>query len=134
MFREFGGIEYDENAALYAGAEFPPIPEDAVFTDKTEVLIFNQQDMKTRDAKEAEARMIARRIREMMGSGYIYDKDSDSFRKIQYKDIVILTRSIQGWAEIFSAVLAEEGIPAYSVSREGYFETYEISVLLDYLA
>lgn len=119
--------------ALYAGAEFPPIPEDAVFTDKTEVLIFNQQDMKTRDAKEAEARMIARRIREMMGSGYIYDKDSDSFRKIQYKDIVILTRSIQGWAEIFSAVLAEEGIPAYSVSREGYFETYEISVLLDYL-
>ena len=69
----------------------------------------------------------------MMGSGYIYDKDSDSFRKIQYKDIVILTRSIQGWAEIFSAVLAEEGIPAYSVSREGYFETYEISVLLDYL-
>lgn len=133
MFREFGGIEYDENAALYAGAEFPPIPEDAVFTDKTEVLIFNQQDMKTRDAKEAEARMIARRIREMMGSGYIYDKDSDSFRKIQYKDIVILTRSIQGWAEIFSAVLAEEGIPAYSVSREGYFETYEISVLLDYL-
>ena len=133
MFREFGGIEYDENAALYAGAEFPPIPEDAVFTDKTEVLIFNQQDMKARDAKEAEARMIARRIREMMGSGYIYDKGSDSFRKIQYKDIVILTRSIQGWAESFSAVLAEEGIPAYSVSREGYFETYEISVLLDYL-
>ncbi len=26
MFREFGGIEYDENAALYAGEEFPPIP------------------------------------------------------------------------------------------------------------
>ena len=133
MFREFGGIEYDENAALYAGAEFPPVPEETDFTDKTEVLIFDQQDMKARDAKEAEARMIARRIRELMGSGCIYDKDSDSFRKIRYKDIVILTRSIQGWAEVFSAVLAEEGIPAYSVSREGYFETYEISVLLDYL-
>ncbi|WP_456081250.1 helicase-exonuclease AddAB subunit AddA [Mediterraneibacter sp.] len=133
MFREFGGIEYDENAALYAGAEFPPVPEETGFTDKTEVLIFDQQDMKARDAKEAEARMIARRIRELMGSGCIYDRDSDSFRKIRYKDIVILTRSIQGWAEVFSAVLAEEGIPAYSVSREGYFETYEISVLLDYL-
>ena len=36
-------------------------------------------------------------------------------------------------AEVFSSVLAEEGIPAYSVSREGYFETYEVSVLLDYL-
>ena len=52
---------------------------------------------------------------------------------MQYKDIVILTRSVKGWAEDFSAVLAEEGIPAYSVSREGYFETYEVSVLLDYL-
>ena len=40
---------------------------------------------------------------------------------------------MKGWAEDFSAVLAEEGIPAYSVSREGYFETYEVSVLLDYL-
>ena len=46
---------------------------------------------------------------------------------------MILTRSIRGWAEDFAAVLAEEGIPAYSVSREGYFETYEVSVLLDYL-
>lgn len=32
-----------------------------------------------------------------------------------------------------ASILAEEGIPAYSVSREGYFETYEVSVLLDYL-
>ncbi len=77
--------------------------------------------------------MIARRIHELMRNGVVIDKASGRYRRIQYRDIVILTRSIRGWAEDFSMVLAEEGIPAYSVSREGYFETYEVSVLLDYL-
>ena len=31
---------------------------------------------------------------------------------------------------MYASVLAEEGIPAYAGSREGYFETYEVSVLL----
>ena len=34
---------------------------------------------------------------------------------------------------MFAQVLAEEGISAHVGSREGYFETYEVSVLLDYL-
>ena len=77
--------------------------------------------------------MIAQRIRELIEGGAVVDKENGEYRRVQYRDIVILTRSIRGWAEAFTSVLAEEGIPAYSVSREGYFETYEVSVLLDYL-
>ena len=77
--------------------------------------------------------MIARRIHELIRDGSVYDKETETLRRIRYSDIVILARSIRGWAETCSAVLGEEGIPAYSVSREGYFETYEVSVLLDYL-
>ena len=77
--------------------------------------------------------MIAGRIRELMQNGSVVDRDSGTYRKIRYRDIVILTRSVKGWAEDFTSVLTEEGIPAHSVSREGYFETYEVSVLLDYL-
>ena len=40
---------------------------------------------------------------------------------------------MKGWSELFAAVLMEEGIPAYAGSKEGYFETYEVSVLLNYL-
>ncbi len=50
------------------------------------------------------------------------------FEKIQYKDIVI-QRGVSRDGRNFFSVLAEEGIPAYSVSREGYLKTYEISVL-----
>ena len=83
--------------------------------------------------REAEARMVARRIQELVGIAQVKDKKSGQYRKVMYRDIVILTRSMKGWAETFSAVLMEEGIPAYAGSREGYFEAYEVSVLLDYL-
>ena len=135
MRREFGGIEYDDNAALYPGADFPSLPEGTgpAFHDRTELLLLDKEDTGEEDERRAEARMIAQRIRELIAGGVVVDKESGQYRKVQYRDIVILTRSIRGWAEVFSAVLAEEGIPAYSVSREGYFETYEVSVLLDYL-
>ena len=133
MRKELGGIEYDDSAALYPGAEFPALPDAGTCSFTSELLILDKEDTGDDDERRAEARMTARRIRELMQSGVVLDKETREYRSIQYRDIVILTRSIRGWAEIFSSVLAEEGIPAYSVSREGYFETYEVSVLLDYL-
>ena len=133
MNKELGGIEYDDSAALYPGAEFPPLPSGKEDFCKSELLLLDKEDTGDGDERQAEARMIARRIRELIRDGVVLDKETREYRRVQYRDIVILTRSIRGWAEVFSSVLGEEGIPAYSVSREGYFETYEVSVLLDYL-
>ena len=133
MKKELGGIEYDDSAALYPGAEFPPLPSGKEDFCKSELLLLDKEDTGDEDERQAEARMIARRIRELIRDGVVLDKETREYRRVQYRDIVILTRSIRGWAEVFSSVLGEEGIPAYSVSREGYFEAYEVSVLLDYL-
>lgn len=133
MKKDLGGIEYDDSAALYQGAGFPELPEDRKNFCRTELLILNKDDTGEEDARRAEARMTAHRINELIMDGIVLDKETQEYRRVRYRDIVILTRSIRGWAEVFSSVLAEEGIPAYSVSREGYFETYEVSVLLDYL-
>lgn len=155
MKKELGGIEYDDSAALYQGAEFPAAPEQgAQFSAvpeqsgnepedtgetgcedrfRSELLLLDKEDTGGEDERRAEARMISRRIRELIMNGVVLDKETREYRRVRYSDIVILTRSIRGWAEVFSSVFAEEGIPAYSVSREGYFETYEVSVLLDYL-
>lgn len=133
MHRELGGIEYDDSAALYPGAQFPPLPEHGEDPYRSEFLLLDKKDTGEDDAAQAEARMIARRIHELIRDGSVYDRETETLRRIRYSDIVILARSIRGWAETCSAVLGEEGIPAYSVSREGYFETYEVSVLLDYL-
>ena len=61
------------------------------------------------------------------------DKKTGEFRLARYSDIVILTRSIKGFADVFTEVLSKEGIPTYAGTREGYFATQEIGVILDYL-
>ena len=133
MRKEFGEIIYDDKAALHLGASFPELPDENVFTDQTELLLYNQTGLRSSEAREEEARMIAQRMKELLSTGVVLDKATGEYRPVHYRDMVILTRSLQGWAEVFASILAEEGIPAYSVSREGYFETYEVSVLLDYL-
>ena len=54
-------------------------------------------------------------------------------RPVEYRDIVILTRSLKGYTDVYTEVLKKEGIPVHAGSNEGYFETREIGMLLDYL-
>lgn len=76
---------------------------------------------------------MARRIKELVGHHMVLDKETGEYRTARYSDIVILTRSLKGWTDVFTNILNREGIPAYSGSKEGYFETREIRTILDYL-
>lgn len=146
MKKELGGIEYDDQAALYPGAEFlPVIDQEGNNASETELILLDcskeKKDSlkdsgafyKEGSAREMEARVIAKRIKQLLISHQVTDKKSGELRPICYKDIVILTRSVQGWSDTIAAELMEEGIPAYADSRTGYFEAYEVRVLLDYL-
>lgn len=146
MQKSLGGIVYDDQAALYLGAEFEPVLlADGTSANQTELILLDTSEPEIPadvepgtayvdgTARQLEARVVAKRIKELIRSAKVKDKATGKLRNVEYRDIVILTRSIKGWADVFSAVLTEEGIPAYAGSREGYFETYEVSVLLDYL-
>lgn len=125
----FGGIEYDHKAALNVGANY-----EEQSGNETEVLLIDvSEGMEGFSTREIEALAIAQRIKELVGHHLILDKKTGNYRKARYEDIVILTRSIKGWTDVFLHVLKEEGIPAYSISKEGYFEAREIQMLLDYL-
>lgn len=129
MKRDFGGIEYDDKAALYVGADY-----EKSAGNETEIQLLEVEDIDPdEDKRELEAKMIANRIKELLNSYCVKDKATNSYRPARYSDIVILTRSLVGWTDVFLRVLTDEGIPAYSVSKEGYFETREIKLLLDYL-
>ncbi len=135
MTKGLGGIAYDENAALYFGADYYKEARD----NETEILIVDT-DLKTESeegveetAKELEARAVAARIKELINHHFVTDKGTGKLRKVQYKDIVILTRSLKGWTDVYTSVLNREGIPTYTGSSEGYFETLEIETILNYL-
>ena len=143
MTPALGGIMYDDEAALYAGAGFEESKEKG--QNDTEVLLIDTDpalyvgdDMAEKKTvlpsdRELEARAIAARIRILLETQTVQDKASGKSRKARYSDIVILTRSVKGFSDVFSEVLNKEGIPTYAGTKEGYFETQEIGVLLDYL-
>ena len=134
MTEGLGKIEYDDKAALYPGADYEPKEGN-----HTEILLVDldleseDQSMLEETSKELEARAIAGRIKELIREHQILDKETKEYRNVEYKDIVILTRSLKGWTEEFSKVLNREGIPTYTGTKEGYFETQEIKTVLDYL-
>lgn len=132
MIRELGGIDYDEAAALKVGAIFPEYEGC-----RAELLLLSQEEWEEQSVEcswtkqEAEAHLIASRIRRMCEEGQVTEKGE--LRRVRPGDIVILLRTMSGWSETFVRVLQEEGIPASAQSREGYFQTMEVETLLSYL-
>ena len=87
--------------------------------------------------QELEARMIGMRIRELTDPEkgcLVWDKEEGAYRRAEYRDIVILLRSVSGWAESFVETLGHMGIPAFAESRTGYFTTIEVETILNFLA
>ena len=142
MHRNLGNVEYDDNAALYAGIEFPKLVTNVETDDLTaaksplsgsEILLFDADSVTDTNAREAEARMIGGQIKAIVGRELVYDKESRHYRKAEYRDIVILLRSLSGWSEEFLAVLSDMGIPAYTGTRSGYFSALEVRTVLSFL-
>lgn len=136
MHSEVGGIEYDEAAALYLGANYP---DDTSGEDvfKPELLLFELKDDEGEKAEmkaaEGEAVMIANRIKMLMAKEQVTDKESGKLRPVRYEDIVILVRSIGTLTDKLQEVLKREGIPTSIPSKTGYFSATEIRVLLQYI-
>lgn len=137
MRRELGGVEYDKDAALYVGAEFPPgARKDFPRTEVIAVELDGDDqldDKASQDKKELEARAIGTRIRQIVGQELVWDKKEKGYRPAMYSDCVILLRTMSGWAETFSQTLIGMGIPAYSTSQSGYFSAIEVQTVLNFL-
>ena len=130
MDASFGGITYDDAQALYYGATY--YPEEGNY--QNELLLIEKPDKdEGEDAKEREAYVIAQKIKELVGTQVVYDKNTETQRKASYKDIVILLRSNKGWDDVFKKVLTKELIPCHTESKSGYFDTVEVRNVIEFL-
>ena len=128
MKKELGGIVYDDAAALHLGRN----SLDTGSNNATELNLFIA-DKEVPD-KEAEALMVANRIKELMKTMTVEDSDVEGgIRPLKYSDIVILLRSTKGWDNIFMDVISSQGIPVFVASSTGYFEAMEVVTLLNFL-
>ncbi|MHC4104480.1 MAG: UvrD-helicase domain-containing protein, partial [Planctomycetota bacterium] len=87
-------------------------------------------------SRQCQAAMIARRIRQMVGADngkpefQIYDKQQDAIRDVQYRDIVVLMRSLAKKANDYVEVFRLAGVPVSCQATAGYFQATEISDVL----
>lgn len=133
MARSLGNVEYDAEAALYPGASYPVsadfIPEILLADSNDELL----EDTELTDKKTLEAKIVAEEIKHLMKTQPVTDKATGELRAARYSDIVILLRSLSGWADSLVEVLNGNGIPAHTVSSTGYFSTVEVQTVLSML-
>lgn len=131
------------DAASGTGEEIGVLGDDVY---KTELFLvdtgtkeLSRLDEEARDftSREIEVKLAVREIRRLTDPKtgiMIWDKEKNTYRRARYGDIVILLRSLSGWAEVFVNGLMNEGIPAYAQSQAGYFDTTEVETTLSLLA
>ncbi len=128
MGKELGGVDYDEEAALFPGAEYPAYEQA-----QTELLLLAQEEDAKASKIEQEAALLAERIGMLMGTHQVTDKETGRLRPVRYGDIAILLRTNAGWDEPLREGLKQYGIPAYTTSMTGYFSSEEIRIMLHFL-
>lgn len=137
MSKDFGSIEYDENEFLNLGKEYEET--DKMTLGKAELHIIDEtkqedvedeQEIEIFEKSEIEAKFVANKIKELMEQGYyVFDK-KNGYRKLQYKDIVILLRKTAQIAPIYEKELSKLEFPVYSDIGTNYFESMEIQVIM----
>ena len=107
---------------------------------------FTAEDPDELEQLEREAWLIARRIRAMRpgdweeakaepggqdrGPVLVWDKTLKTYRPVQYRDIVVLMRSVKSRANQVLEVFRQAGIPAYAELDSGYFAAIEIKLMV----
>ncbi len=154
MTADVANIDYDEAARLRPAPEEEPsqppegkrpLVELHILDEKAgdpEGASENETDTKTDEdiglvhGRHRQAAMIAQRIRQMVGAGtgqaefQVHDSETDSFRNVEYRDIVILMRSLARKANDYVEILRLNGVPVSCDATAGYFEATEISDVL----
>jgi ATP-dependent helicase/nuclease subunit A len=152
MTASFAGIDYDESACLKpapAQESDAPAPDSNNIVVEFHILDETNQDADKQDeqtdesenvdetnlvtSRRRQAAMIAQHIRQMVGADtgraqfQIHDRQQDCMRDVEYRDIVILMRSLAKKANDYVEVLRLAGVPVSCQATAGYFHATEIS-------
>ena len=153
MTSGFGGIEYAGKARLSCGNTSNPADSDK----KTEIIYLDAAGTKADDnseqaasggseddeelkATELEARIIAERIKELVGKSdpekamkiLKADSDGEALKPASYRDITVLVRR-KAVAAVIKDVLNKNDIPAFFDTKSGYYDAQEINMMISLL-
>ena len=83
------------------------------------LFLYLQRMKKRRQQENFEADRLAKLIEGIVASGInVYDSDENIYRPAEYRDIVILTRSVTGWADTFADALMDRGYRRIQIRQQ----------------
>ena len=140
MRGQHGDLLYDQDAALVYGADYPQpitgvaIPEEIqlmVVTDAEEEEFAIEQPL---DTMETEGAVICNEIQRLITSNaQVYDKKLNQYRTVTWRDIVVLLRSPKSAGTVYAKFMNDHGIPAAVDTGAGYFQAWEIQIVVSLL-
>ncbi len=158
MSEKLGDICYDEKEFLNYGANYPEpentsssyagiaelniidlkAPEEDIYKDDDNAEIEESTEEVSEDEERIEdvvleAKYVAKKLKELLDSDYIVYDRKKGYRKITYKDIVVLLRSTKVSAPIFEKEISTLNMPVFSDVSSEYLETMEIQTMMSLL-
>lgn len=143
MSNLLGDIEYNEEEYLNLGASYPDINQnldteinviDLSEEEKEEQEDEDPQDEERIENIELEARFVANRIKKLIDEKYqVWDRKKETYRDIEYKDIVILLRSTANTAPVYEQEILKLEMPVFSDSSQEYLDSIEIQTIMSLL-
>ena len=119
-----------------------------VDTEENDKIEYDEKDNKIEDSNDSEglqeekdrienatleALLVSKKIDEIInGNYYVFDKKK-GYRKVEYRDIVILLRTTSNVAPIYEKTLTDSGFPVFSDSSKQYLDTIEIQTIISLL-
>lgn len=130
MKEETGGVEYDDNAKLYAKADFIQTEENY----PAQVILAEKGDKKADAAREMEACLLADKILELVGTKQVYDRKTKKMRPAEFGDCAILFRGIKStWRTPIKKAFDAAGIPYHMEGSGTFYSAKEVSAVLNFL-
>ena len=125
-------IEYDEREKLFCGLpareDDPPVELHVLYQPGEDGAEEDENAERELAAVEREAKVVAARIRELVGTPF-YDAKTETERPLRYRDMTVLMRAVRGSAPLAAQMLESEGIPVFCDAGEGYFDIPEIRAM-----
>ena len=133
MSRALGGVEYDDEARLIPGADYPAQgearPELCILEPPAE-----ESGEDTPDKALLEARYVAGRIRAMVDGKEPVSDGRGGLRPVRYGDIALLLRAPNTTGGAYRRALAEAGVPVSARQGGAFFSQPEVSFAISLLA
>lgn len=136
MSEQLGEICYDHGEELVPAASYQPMSgcqTELHLLDVSSQIASEDESEHSDDKLGTEAKYIAGLIQKMIRDGYQVQDKNGNVRPCRYRDFCILLRAKKGKLDQYVEKMKEYEIQCYADASNGYFDSFEISVMLNLL-